>query len=70
MNAWDEVALKQKNARTEAEGYRFFIKHGFVTDVKEIINLYKWFQQDWSIRDPEGKTTAETVKENSGFRVG
>jgi hypothetical protein len=62
MNAWDKLALDQKKARTEADGYRFFIKYGFVNDAKEIINLYKWFQQDWSIRDPEGKTRLKLLK--------
>jgi hypothetical protein len=62
MNAWDKVAMEQKKDRTEAEGYRFFINHGFVKDVKEIIKLYKWFQQDWSIRDPEGRTQLKLLK--------
>lgn len=63
MNPFDQLAIAQQKDRVEADRYRFFIHAGFITDAAEIRNLYSWFDKDWSIRDPQGKTRLELLKE-------
>jgi|WetSurMetagenome_2_1015567.scaffolds.fasta_scaffold508096_2 hypothetical protein len=62
MNAFDRLGILQKKARIEADNYSFFIHAGFVTDIDELKKLYIWFDSDWSIRDPKGRTRLKILK--------
>lgn len=59
---FDQVAESQQKARTEADAYRFFIHAGFINNIDEIKKLYTWFDCDWSIRDPQGKTRIRLLR--------
>ena len=61
-NPFDQIALDQQKARTEADGYRFFINAGFVKELEEIKRLYRWFDEDGQIRDRDGKTRLRLLK--------
>jgi hypothetical protein len=60
-NPFDAVAETQRKDRKEADGYRFFIKCGFIT-TKEAIKLYRWFDRDGEIRDKDGKSRIKLLR--------
>lgn len=62
MDPFDNLELSQRQERAEAAAYNFFINSGFVTDRDEIKKLYTWFDNDWSIRDPEGETRLKLLR--------
>ncbi len=61
VNPFDAVAEEQRELRLEADGYRFFIKAGFVTK-EELINIYKWIDEDSETKDKDGKLRIMILK--------
>jgi hypothetical protein len=64
-NAFDALAIAQQKARDEAASYEFFIRAGFISDQSEILKLYQWFDQDWSVRDRNGRTRLRLLSQIS-----
>jgi hypothetical protein len=68
INPFDILAEEQRKARQQADSYRFFIKAGFVS-AEESKRLYKWFDDDWEIRDKDGKTRIRLLRKLSDNEV-
>jgi hypothetical protein len=64
-----ELGEYQKRLRQEADGYRYFINAGFISDIDELTKLYKWFDDDWSVKDPKGVTRLKILKKLPDYIV-
>jgi hypothetical protein len=61
MNPFDNVEFSQRKERAESAAYDFFITSGFVT-ISESKKLYKWYDENWGIRDPLGKSRLKLLQ--------
>jgi hypothetical protein len=67
-NSFDIVAAEQRKQRKEADDYRYFVKAGLV-NIEETKKLYRWFDKDGTIRDPDGKTRIKLLRKLSNSDV-